>query len=191
MGQDHRRLQEHQRRLEAQLEKLREKSLRWAKRFNDDEITLQEFREYKDELLRQQDEAQATLATTEQQLAASAKGSEDWTAVEQALSDMKVLWEQMTAEERKQVLREVIESVSVVKLEDASSEIRVKPRFAPEHLVPVPSLRGQAMSKRQMEASWLLGQGMARKQVAKQLGQTVPGLNCTLMAGGSGWGWRL
>jgi DNA-binding CsgD family transcriptional regulator len=89
----------------------------------------------------------------------------------------------MTPDERKQILREVIERVSVCKLEDGSSEIRIKPRFGPEHLVHVPSLRGQTLTKRQMEAYWLLGQGLKRKQVAKQLGQEVGGLNCTLMAG--------
>ena len=44
----------------------------------------------------------------------------------------------------------------------------------------VPSFRGQVLAKRQMEALWLLGQGMTRKQVARQLGQSVGGLTATL-----------
>jgi DNA-binding CsgD family transcriptional regulator len=39
------------------------------------------------------------------------------------------------------------------------------------------------MTKRQMEAYWLLGQGLTRKRVAKQLGQTTNGLNCTFVSG--------
>ncbi|MEN6546022.1 MAG: recombinase family protein [Armatimonadia bacterium] len=183
VGREGKRLQEDKRRLEDEIAKLHRKSLRWSERLNDEEITIEEYRQYKDELLRQQDEAAVALAEVQRQLESSARGSEDWAAIEQALSDMERLWEQLTPAERKQILREVIERVSVGKLEDGSFEIRVKPRFGPEHLVHVPSLRGQTLSKRQMEAYWLLAQGMTRKQVAKRLGQTVGGLNCTLMAG--------
>jgi hypothetical protein len=170
LGQDQKQLVAEQKRLGEQLEKLKHQSLRWAERFNNDEITAEEFREYKDELLRQQEAARQVLEGAEQQLAQAARGDEDWASVEKALSDLDALWDELTAEERRQLVQEVIEKVTISRQEDGAVQVAVKPRFQSERTVVVPSFRGQVLAKRQMEALWLLGQGMTRKQVARQLG---------------------
>jgi site-specific DNA recombinase len=182
-GQDRKRLDGDRRRLQSQIEKTHEAALRWSRRYNEEEdISRETFRQLDQQYQSELAEAQEALAHVERQLSDAATDTDDWSAIEQALSDMRTLWEQLTPPERKQVLREIIDRVSLRKLEDGSSEIRIKPRFAPEHLVLVPSLRGQVLTKRQMEALWLLGQNPGRKWVAKQLGQTVQGLNCTIRA---------
>lgn len=186
-GQDRKRLEGDQRRLRGQIEKTREASLRWSRRYNEDNegeknISREAFRQLDQQYQRELAEAQEALARVERQLSEVTTHAEDWSAIEQALSDMRTLWEHLTPQERKQILREVIDWVTLRKLEDGSSEIRIKPRFASEHLVRVPSLRGKVLTKRQMEVLWLLGQDPDRKRVAKQLGQSVGGLGATVMA---------
>lgn len=181
LSQDHDQSRRKQRRLESEIEKLRQDALRWAKRLNDEDITVEEFREYKQELEQSREVAQAALRAVGAQLQEQGRGDRDWAEIERALADAASLWDQMTAADRKRLVDEIIETVRIRRQPDGTIEVKVKPRLQPERIITIPSFRGQALTKRQMEALWLVGHGHTRKQAAKQLGVDVRAVSAALL----------
>lgn len=180
LGREGEQLQAERKRLEQGLAKQRKRASHWYKLLCDEAIKPEEFREHKQEIDEETGRLQARLREVEVQLADTPDLAAQQAAVERALGDLGALWEQMTAEERKLLLREALERVELRVAEGGGSEVRIRPYLLPEEVRLIPSLRGQFLTKRQMEALWLLGQELSRKEVARQLGQSVGGVNATL-----------
>jgi len=182
LGEDRTQLTAEKKRREQELAQWRTKTSRWYQRLNDDVITPAEYREYRQTLDENVKEVERRLQEIDGQLAQTPDFKSEWEGVEQALGNLGALWETMTAEERKLLVREVLERVELRLIEGGGSEVRIKPHLLPEDVRSIPSLRGQLLTKRQMGALWLLGQGLSRKEVERQLGRGPGGLNCTLSA---------
>lgn len=165
---------------EAELERVRRRFLRWAEQLSDDVITADEHREFRDELEARRAQLTAKLHSINEELERAGDREAEWEAVQRALADIQGLWESMTAEERRELIREVIERVDMYKAEDGGTELHIRLRVGRPVIRKIPSLRDEVLTPRQMAMLWLLGQGLTRKQIARRLGQSVTGMNNTL-----------
>ena len=149
-------------------------------------ITPEEYAEYREQLAAERASLDSELQETKKLLAAEEDFDRQWQAVQQALSDIASLWERMTAEERKAVIREVVERVDMTKTPDGDIELRIKLCFrepVTKIISPPRGRRGNGpttLTRRQMEALWLRSQGLSRYEVARKLGITVQSLNSLL-----------
>jgi hypothetical protein len=145
---------------------------------------LVEEREYRDvmaDLRKRRQDLEQRLAEVQRRLDRGEQGFECWSRVEEALRDVARLWEQMTAEERRDLLGEIVERVEVTRTTEGGHELRVTLRTGQTSVTRIPPMWGQLLTPRQMAVLWLAGRGLSRHDTRSRHGwgsMSVPPTAC-------------
>ncbi|MCD6350499.1 MAG: recombinase family protein, partial [Armatimonadetes bacterium] len=183
---DNKQLRRKVQQLEASIQRLERRLKRWRDLLADAVISPQEYTDYRDQLLTERAALDNELQETKKLIGAGEDFERQWQTVQQALSDIAGLWERMTSEERKAVIREVVERVDMTQTSEGDFKLRIKLRFqepVSKIISPPRGMRSKGqvtLTKRQMEALWLRIQGLSHREAAKKLGITVQALNTLL-----------
>jgi len=178
MGQQQRKdLLRKNEQLEADLAKQNHRFIRWAEQLADGVITPVDYEVFRAELEKRKLALETELQTVEEELDAQTADDIDWDGLEAALTNMELLWESMSASERRELIQDIVERVDVSHTEDGGSELRIALRAGGVVDATLPPLRMKPLTWRQMAAFWLIGQGMTRKDAARQLGIGVNHFN--------------
>ncbi|MDK2463289.1 MAG: LuxR C-terminal-related transcriptional regulator [Candidatus Korarchaeota archaeon] len=186
LREEHRELQRKIQQINASIERIKRRLKRWRDMLADGVISPQEYAEYRNQLATEQAALQSELQETRKLLEAEENFDRQWQAVQQALRDIAGLWERMTSDERKAVVREVVERIDMTKMPDGDIELRIKLRLREPSVKVISPPRGRrgngptTLTRRQMEALWLRSQGLSRREAARRLGITVQSLNTLL-----------
>jgi DNA-binding CsgD family transcriptional regulator len=181
-GEQRRSLSVQRDRLRANLEQNRDQAVRMMDMVTRDLATEAEYREFITDLRERRSAQEERLAEVEAQLAAESQGIASWQRIIEALQDVGQLWERMTAEERRDLLGEVVEQVEMTRTPEGGTDLQVRLRTGTIATTAIPDLRNQALTPRQMATVWLAGQGLDRSAIAARLGITPEHVN-TLLCG--------
>jgi site-specific DNA recombinase len=124
--------------LQTELGKLADTFTRWADRLDQGLIDEHQFAQRNQELLDRKRVIVARTAELDQTLARREKVGVELDNLKAALADFPRLWEQGTLDEHKELVRLLVE-----KLEITREEVRIKVKFMPEEVVPLPNMRGR------------------------------------------------
>jgi site-specific DNA recombinase len=133
------------RELQAELGRLDAQFTRWADRLDAGLIDEKQFGQRNAQLMERRDHVQRRVAEIERELAEREALEVSVAEVKRVLTDLDALWEAMTFEERREMLRNVIEYVKVGK-----GFVVLKVLFLPERRVKAP--RGGGRKKRSSRA---------------------------------------
>lgn len=163
-------LPEERRQLQGQIQRVGEQIARLVELLTQNLVEEREYREVMGNLRSRRHDLEQRLAQVQQRLDSGEQGFECWSRVEEALGNVGRLWEQMTAEERRDLLGEIVERVEVTRTPEGGHEQPVTLRTGQTTVTRIPPLRGQLLTPRQMAVLWLAGQGLSRQQIADRLG---------------------
>jgi len=169
--------------IENELAREKTRFIRWAEQLADGVITPVDYEVFRAELEKRKLTLETELQTVEEELEAQTADDIDWDGLEAALTNVELLWESMSAPERRELIQDIVERVDVSHTEDGASELRIALRAGGVVDATLPPLRMNPLTWRQMAAFWLMGQGMTRKAAARQLGIGVNHFNNVLRHG--------
>jgi site-specific DNA recombinase len=110
---------------------------RWAEALEAGAMTVQQFRARNEKMLASKAERERALEEAGSKLTAQGEQDRLLVEVQSALRDLPGVWEKLEPEERKEVLRLVVEELTVARSEDGSRAARIRLRYGPVREEPV------------------------------------------------------
>ncbi|MCX7806877.1 MAG: hypothetical protein N3A38_17070, partial [Planctomycetota bacterium] len=129
---DRDRLQRDVEHLRARLGELDGRFERWAEALTAGAMTIEQFRKQNQKLLREKEELGAALAEAEERLKAQSEHERVLREVQEALKDLPRVWAHLEPDERKEVLRLVVEELALCK-SNGAVVARLRLRYGPEY----------------------------------------------------------
>jgi DNA-binding CsgD family transcriptional regulator len=156
--------------LETELQRMDVRFLRWSQLLADEVLEPEEYRRYQNELAGQRAEMERKLAEARDGMDGAQDNEAEWARVERALADLPALWEEMTPEERRELMLVVVERVDMRREEDGGTELTVKLRMQDPVTRRIPAPSSGKLTRRQKAVLWHLGQGLTRLDASRRLG---------------------
>jgi len=128
--------------LQAELTKMDTQFTRWADRLDSGLIDEKQFGQRNAQLVERRDHVQMRVGQIEKELAEKEALEVTVAEVQRVLADFDALWEAMTFEERRDMLRNVIEYLKVGK-----GHVKLKVLFLPERKINTPKGGGRKKKK--------------------------------------------
>lgn len=176
------KLKEIQAHLREQMERLEGQFLQWAQMASSQKIAPEQFGRFNEKLLEDQREVRERLSEVEAQLACREQKQAQAAKVRELVSEFPLIWRHLTLEEKREVLRQMLERLALSKSPDGKTPLlTIKVHLLPERTVPVlqqPVFKKRkeatkgvaALTPRQLAFLYHIGEGKTEREAAEAMG---------------------